>query len=73
MNINTNNEAIIEVEEKIRFTEKMLQNQLAETEMFGMPRNASSCLQVNRQLNYLRQTLQQEKAELAELKGSVEL
>jgi hypothetical protein len=73
MNTNTNNEAIVKVEEKIRFTEEMLQNQLAEIKMFGMPRNPSSCLQVNRQLNYLRQTLQQEKAELAELKGSVEL
>jgi hypothetical protein len=73
MNTNTNNEAIAKVEEKIRFTEEMLQNQLAEIKMFGMPRNPSSCLQVNRQLNYLRQTLKEEKAELAELTDSTEL
>jgi hypothetical protein len=73
MNTNTNNEAIVKVEEKIRFTEKMLQDKLDDIEMFGMPRNPSSCLQMNRHLDYLRQTLRQDKAELAELKGSVEL
>jgi hypothetical protein len=69
----TNIKSISKVEEKIRITEEILQDKLSEIKRFGMPRSPSSCLQVNRQLDYLRQTLKEEKAELAELTGSIEL
>ncbi len=71
--MNTNSEAISKVEEKIRFTEKILQDKLSEIEMFGMPRSPSSCLQMNRHLDHLYASLKQHKAELAELTGSTEL
>ena len=79
MNTNVNNEAILlneqilKAEESIRFTEKILQEKLEDIKTFGMPRNPSSCLQVNRHLDYLRQTLKKEKAELAALPGFVSL
>lgn len=71
--MSTNTEAIVKVQEKIRFTEEILQDKLSQIEMFGMPRNPSACLQMNRHLDHLYTSLKQHKAELAELTGSTEL
>lgn len=72
MNTNTSNEQILKLEDSIRVTQQILQDKLNEIEMFGMPRSPSSCLQMNRHLDFLRQSLKEDKAKLAELQGIVE-
>ena len=79
MNININNEAILLNEEilwaekSLRNTQEMLQEKLNHIEMFGMPRSANSCLQMNRQLDILYKAVAEKKAELAALPGFVSL
>jgi hypothetical protein len=73
MNVTINNEAILlnnEIlwaEKRLSDTQAMLKERLDRIERYGLPRNPSSCLAENRQLDHLNQSIRRLKAELAEL------
>jgi hypothetical protein len=79
MNITINNEAILLnqqimwAERDLANTQAMLKEKLDHIETYGLPMNPSSCLQTNRQLQQLRQSIKQQKEELAELPSFVSL
>ena len=79
MNITINNEAILLnqqimwAERDLANTQAMLKEKEDRIERYGLPMNPSSCLQTNRQLQQLRQSIKRQKEELAELPSFVSL
>jgi hypothetical protein len=79
MNITINNEAILLnqqimwAERDLANTEAMLKEKLDRIERYGLPMNPSSCLAANRQLQQLRKSIKEQKADLAELPSFVSL
>jgi len=79
MNETINNEAILLnqqimwAERDLANTQAMLKEKEDHIERYGLPMNPSSCLQTNRQLQQLRQSIKRQKEELAELPSFVSL